>query len=123
MTRQSDDWDRRNRERQTKQHQAWLQHQAQLRQNQRMRDVLGMWEFDGDRCRYCDEFNCKRAICRTIDRFERVGGFGRKFYYYGPYFPLWSIVMYLKCMADGPGVQAAEFGKRFPHRWIFKGAP
>lgn len=119
MTKQSDAWDKRYAERMAKRDAEHVEYLARERVRERIRnrdrELLGLWR-DSERCSYCDEVDCKRRICRTIQRFVNVHGFQGSGYY-GPLFNMWSIVMYLKCMAGAKNNRtAAEFGKRFPHR-------
>lgn len=58
-------------------------------------------------------------MCRTLYHYAIGDGrmhVSRKHKMAGPMFPLWVAIRYLQHMADGDGIGAREYGKRFSHR-------
>lgn len=113
MTKQSDAWEARQRQRREAQ---WIAECRRVRIRDYARAMFGTWSRDHPECLCHAIEGCQDRRCRAVQAYCRRPRCGPNSYQYGPLYALWAILDYFQAMIDGHGEAAAEFGKRFAHR-------
>jgi hypothetical protein len=125
MTKQSDAWDAlfvaRSAKRRAAEESYAIHWKIEDQKRAARRRLFGMWDRNGNRVCLCHGMDrCANRLCRTIERWNEESRSVPRSKYFGSFYPLWTIIHYLKDMASGKGESAKRFGKRFAHRRAIK---